>query len=519
MDALGVADWARCAAFLSKELKKMVPQDVVISCDDFSPTTHPRAEVRSHPGQACCWLHFMLASGVRAQAQWRLDESCLQSALPRPRRRLVVLFSKTDNPVYLQPAVPPFFQWLNARLSSVRVLNVECNLVYFIQPGESRWAWPFRARLAPPPVIDGAAPLCAVRLVALPAYTGINAQSWLSSVASCYQQLTALCLRGFNVLVLPVIPQLRVLIYGYAEHMLNHSLLESVACQPRLMSLQLIGKWPHPQVLPHGIEGAIEGVRVVSGSILRVRDITRLVFLRLDVTDFSCAERMALPMRCSGALTLTNPAVDCSQWNLCAFTSLHSVCIQWWPGHRPKQQVSNLLEALPVTVESVDVTYPERCRVSSYLRLPHPLKALRLRVDGGCADDLRHLRISLLAGMQRLTLQLWGFFVSFPGPQHVFESLTDMHVEATHIDLLQHLGEVVQEKGQLSTRVPDKSELYGGGGGQPVHVAHMGPWPPSNWGFTGPDVPEARACCYWPCACGACETCCEASFWRAPGSG
>ena len=438
---------------------------------------------------------------------------------PRSRLRLVVLLSRlTSIPVYLQPAVPAFFQWLNARLSSVRVLNVECNLVFYIQPGESRWAWPFQARLAPPPVIDGAAPLCAVRLVALPAYTGINAQSWLSSVAACYQQLTALCLRGFNVLVLPVMPQLQVLIYGYAEHTLSPSLLESVACQPRLMSLQLIGKWPD-RLLPPTVVEAAKGVRVVSSSLLRVGDITRLVFLRLDVTEFYSAERMALPMRCSGALTLTNPGVDCSLWNLSAFTSLHSVCIQWWPGHWPKEQVSNLLEALPFTVESVDITYPERCRVSSYLRMPLPLKALRLRIDGGCGDDLKHLRISMLGGMKRLTLQLWGFLVSFPGPQHVFESLTDMHVEATHIDLLQHLGEMVQEKGRLSTRVPDKSELYDGGGGELVQVAHMGPWPPSNWGFTGPDVPEARACCYWPCTCHACETCCEASFWRAPGSG
>ena len=45
VDALGIVDWARCAAFLSKELKTMVPQDIVISGDDFAPTTHPDAEV------------------------------------------------------------------------------------------------------------------------------------------------------------------------------------------------------------------------------------------------------------------------------------------------------------------------------------------------------------------------------------------------------------------------------------------------------------------------------------------
>lgn len=188
-----------------------------------------------------------MLQGSLLQAQLLLNGPCLQATLPGSRLRLVLLLSKlTSQPGHMQPAVPAFFQWLNARLSNVRVLNVECCVVFSIEPGKSRWAWnngPRMARLAPPPVIDGAAPLCAVRLVARPAFTGINAQSWLSSVASCYQQLTALCLTGFTVLVLPVIPQLRVLIYGCAEHTLSHSLLESVACQPRLMSLQLIGKW------------------------------------------------------------------------------------------------------------------------------------------------------------------------------------------------------------------------------------------------------------------------------------
>ena len=123
------------------------------------------------------------------------------------------------------------------------------------------------------------------------------------------------------------------------------------------------------------------------------------------------------------------------------------------------------------------------------------------------------------ACLQHLTLQLWGGHVVFVGPRGVFQSLTDMHVEAAHIKLGKHLRAAVKEKGyhfQFSVRVPDKSEIYGGGAGQPVHVAHMGPWPPSMPGYDGPDVPEARACRYWPCACGACESCCRAHFWRAP---
>lgn len=52
VNALGIVDWARCAAFLSKELKTMVPQDVVISGGDFAARTDPASEVRSHLGQA-----------------------------------------------------------------------------------------------------------------------------------------------------------------------------------------------------------------------------------------------------------------------------------------------------------------------------------------------------------------------------------------------------------------------------------------------------------------------------------
>ena len=95
-----------------------------------------------------------------------------------------------------------------------------------------------------------------------------------------------------------------------------------------------------------------------------------------------------------------------------------------------------------------------------------------------------------------------------------------MHVEAASISLGPHLGGIVQERGQVTTQVPDRSENSGGGGRQAVQVAHIGPWPPSLPGYGGPDVPEARACRYWPCACGACESCRKAEFWRAPaGSG
>ena len=409
----------------------------------------------------------------------------------------------------MQPAAPAFFQWLNSRLSSVRVLNVECCAKFFSQggfPGPA-WAWPARARLAPPPPPDGAAPLCAVRLVAPPACPAIEVLSWLSSVAAHYQQLTALCLKGFDIHMLPVMPQLQVLVYEQKlGHALTHSLLESAACQPRLVSLQLLGAWP-------------KGVG--SGYVLRPHDMSRLVFLRLDLhsltyKNFSFAAHADLPERCSVALTTVNPKVFFSRQDLYAFTSLKSLCIKWHQGHRPTAQPSRLLAALPPTVESVDITCPEGFRISRRLTLPETLKALRLRVDG-CAGHTA-VRLSMHAGMQRLTLQLWGEHILFVGRRAAFESLTDMHVEAATVSLGPHLGMIVLERGQLTMRVPDESEIYGGGGREPVQVAHMGPWPPSMPSYEGPDVPEARACCYWPCACGACESCCKAAFWRAPGS-
>ena len=437
--------------------------------------------------------------------------SCLQVTTPGSCLKHVLSYVElTRTSGCLQPAAPTFFQWLNSRLSSVRVLNVECSARFFRQggfPGPA-WALPLRARLAPPPPTDGAAPLCAVRLVALPHCHFIDAQSWLSSVAVYYQQLTALCLKGIDVNLLPVMPQLQVLMYGYAGCELTHSLLESAACQPRLVSLQLLEAWPKGWG---------------PGSVLRPHDMMRLVFLRLDLhyltaKNFTFAENVALPERCSVALTLTNPTVLFSRLNLRAFTFLKSLCIEWMyqcPG--PTAQPSRLLAALSPTVESVDITCPEGFRISRRLTLPQTLMALRLRVDGR-AGGQTPLCLSMHAGMQRLTLQLWGGHIVFSGLRAAFQSLTDMHVEAATASLGPHLDVIVQERGQLTTRVPDKREIYGGGGGQPVQVAHMGPWPPSMPGYKGPDVPEARACCYWPCACGSCESCCKAAIWRAPGS-
>ena len=65
IDSLGVIGWARCAAFLNKELAALVPQDIVISVGDFSPKSHTYREVRSKLGQAC-WsasLHLLLQKG------------------------------------------------------------------------------------------------------------------------------------------------------------------------------------------------------------------------------------------------------------------------------------------------------------------------------------------------------------------------------------------------------------------------------------------------------------------------
>ena len=379
------------------------------------------------------------------------------------------------------------------------------------QDAEHLCFWLKRAqeRLAPPPAPDGAAPLCAVRLVRLvtpPAQLPINAQSWLSSVAAYYQQLTALCLRGFDVRVLPVMTQLRVLVFGNPSVTLRQALLESVVCQPRLVSLQLFGR------LTENSECTC---------LRRLQGIARLCFVHLDLfllKNTSFIQCMALPECCSAALTLVNPAVDFSAWTLHTSSFLTGLCIEWHES-RVAARLTSVLAALPNTVERVDITYPMGFKLSSQLKLPLALKALRLRADG-CAYGQKPLCISMHAGMQRLTLQLWGGHLVFLGHRPAYQSLTNVHLKAATISLGKHLGMIMQARGQLRTRVPDTSEIYGGGDGQPVQVAHMGPWPPSMPDdYRGPDVPEARACCYWPCACGACESCRKADFWRAPGSG
>ena len=412
--------------------------------------------------------------------------------------------------------MPAFFQWLNTRLSSVRVLNVECRVLTSPRArrrrARCRWAWPSGASLVPPPSTDGAARLCATRLVVLPAaddHQCINVQPWLGSVARNCQQLTALCLKGFSVRALPVMPQLEVLVYGCISHRLTPGLLDSVARQPRLVSLQLIGKWP-------------EGV--VCGSVLRLEDMTRLMCLRLDVAELMSIQHMPALERCTVAVTLLNPDTSCNAqgreytaWALNAFTALSSLSIEWDDSHVHRVLIDEVLDAVPKSVRSVDITFPKGC--SMYL--PHldlsdrqTLVALRLRISGLTGSQNR-LAIDLHASMQRLTVQLWGGRVFVNGPDDALQSMTDMHVEAASIEAwgLGFWDLYEQERWQCSARVPHKTEIYGGTGRRGVQVVHMGAWPPSFPGYEGPDVPEARACCYWPCACGACESCRRADFW------
>ena len=243
----------------------------------------------------------------------------------------------TRTPGDLQPAVPAFFLWLSTRLCNVRVLNVECIAMPLRardwDPG-CRWVWPAWARLAapPPPPADKAAPLCAVRLVAHMASIPINAESWLSSVAMHYQHLTALCLEGFVVRVLPVMPQLQVLIYGHGSRLLKRDLLGSVACQRRLVSLHLLGRWPET---------------VDSAPVLRLQDLAHLMFVRLDLKcleNSSCLGDIALPERCFWDLVVIKPQFD--KWSPLMFPSLTSLCIKWRECDHVMAQPTYVLAAL-----------------------------------------------------------------------------------------------------------------------------------------------------------------------------
>ena len=313
---------------------------------------------------------------------------------------------------------------------------------------------------------------------------------------------------------LPFMPQLEVLVYGCISHRLTPSLLDSVACQPRLVSLQLIGKWP-------------EGV--VCRSVLRLEDMTRLTRLRLDVAELRSIQRMPVLEHCTVAVTLLNPDPSCNAqgarytaWALHAFTSLSSLSIEWDDRHRPGDSLSEMLAAVPKSVRSLDITCTHGCKLNLSWVSSRKLVALRLRINGLLNSPTTCLRATLRAKLQRLTIQAWGVHVRLGGAERTFLSMTDMHVEAASIDA-NPLGRPplrVQERLQVSTRLPDESEIYGGTGGQPVQVTHLGQWPPSVPGYEGPDVPGAPACCYWPCTCGACESCRRADFWRVPlGSG
>ena len=266
------------------------------------------------------------------------------------------------------------------------------------------------------------------------------------------------------------------------------------------------------------------------GSVVRLEDMTRLMHLRLDVAGLRSIQHMPVSERCTVAVTLLNPHFSWDQgarytaWGLHAFTFLNSLSIKWDASHWHAALLGEMLEAVPKSVRSLDITCPQSCEVfSPNIRVSRrrALVALRLRISGLMYNQ-KPLRLRLPDSMQRLTLQAWGVHVVLDGHNGAFQSMTDMHVEAVSIDPTPwgspRLN--VQERWQVSARVPDASEIYGGTGGQSVQVAHMGQWPPSFPGYEGPDVPEARACCYWPCECGACDICRRADFWPvALGSG
>ena len=182
-----------------------------------------------------------------------------------------------------------------------------------------------------------------------------------------------------------------------------------------------------------------------------------------------------------------------------------------------------LLKVIPASVTSLDITYPQSCSIDNQacMYLPRALVAMRLRISG-LINSQEPLRLVLDANMRRLTLQAWGGHVVLHGYRDAYKYMKVVYVEAASIEAVHwdFPHSRVPDAWQVSTRVPDETEIYGGTGGQPVQVTHFRARPPRVSGYEGPDVPEARTCCHWPCACGACDICRKADFWQVPlGSG
>ena len=71
VDSVGLIGWARCAAFLSKELRRTLPQDVVITINDFAAVSDPHTEVRGGRATSLSNTHAFQKKRF-AECAWRL---------------------------------------------------------------------------------------------------------------------------------------------------------------------------------------------------------------------------------------------------------------------------------------------------------------------------------------------------------------------------------------------------------------------------------------------------------------
>ena len=351
----------------------------------------------------------------------------------------------------VQPAVPAFFGWLSTRLPSLELVNVEVEDDGPGDPEEApfkcRWCWPLAGRgpvsLPPPAPADGRAPLRAVRLVRLPSSKltcELYADRWLAPLAS-YSRLAALYLANVAVTTLPVLPQLRALIFSYGTsdtYLVQQPLLDSIARQPVLKSVWLGFCWGSDSLGPAFLFQSLRHLRHLGLHIQWPGQVQDLQDWHVAVPD-ECAVAL-VDVCCAGcrppdvplvsqaagnlsSLDIVNPDLNWRSWRLSRFGALTALRIFWstWSAESHRMELSALLAALPSSVGSVCVEAPMGWEVVSPLILPPTLTALKLSTFGPVSGDqwldiVLHSRVKCLRVFaELLSVSILGDIEAFQG--------------------------------------------------------------------------------------------------------